>query len=321
MPDYPVSTDVDNLLKSADNAAAKTSLGLGTAAEAATGDFATATQGQTADTALQPADPTLDSVTSNGATTANDVTVGNRITTGNNTATGVNAIALGGTNNSAIGGGSEVLGGDTSTASGLGSTVIGGSGFSVSGNWSISLGGINGDISGVRGALIGGYNNTLTHNDSAMIATNNLSSVATNTAHVPNLHVFNGFTMPTGAGDNYVLTSNANGVGTWESKVKIQTVSTTAGVLSFDYTAGDIVKTTLTESVTSIAITNAVEGASGMIIFETDGLATHSMTVSSPNKVLGGYQIDFDSLTVNDVITMGYYYTGTGLFLYISQIG
>jgi len=128
MPNVTVTTDVDNLLKSADNAAARTSLGLGTAAEAATGDFATAAEGILAGTALQdasafataaegilagtalqPADPTLDSVTTNGATTNNDVNLG-RITTDNNTATGTNAIAIGGTNNSASNNSCEVLG-------------------------------------------------------------------------------------------------------------------------------------------------------------------------------------------------------------------
>jgi hypothetical protein len=49
MANVTVTTDVDNLLKSADNAAARTSLGLGTAAEAATGDFATSEQGGKAD--------------------------------------------------------------------------------------------------------------------------------------------------------------------------------------------------------------------------------------------------------------------------------
>ena len=43
--------------------------------------------------------PTLDSVTTNGATTTNSLTVGNKFATGNNSATGGNAIALGGTNN------------------------------------------------------------------------------------------------------------------------------------------------------------------------------------------------------------------------------
>ena len=186
----------------------------------------TPTQASEINTALQPTDPTLQSVTNNGSTTGNDIAVGGRITTGNNSATGGNAIALGGTNNFATGAGSEVLGGDDSTASGTGSTVIGGSGQTVSGNWSISLGGLNGDISGSRGTIIGGSNNTLTHNDSAMIATLNQSSVANNTTHVYNLHAFGGITMPTGATDSYVLTSDASGVGTWQANEKVSSDTT-----------------------------------------------------------------------------------------------
>jgi hypothetical protein len=186
----------------------------------------TTAQADAINTALQPTDPTLQSVTNNGATTGNDIAVGGRITTGNNSATGGNAIALGGANNFATGAGSEVLGGDYSTASGTGSTVIGGSGQTVSGNWSISLGGLNGDISSSRGAIIGGSNNTLTHNDSAMIATLNQSSVANNTTHVYNLHAFGGITMPTGATDSYVLTSDASGVGTWQANEKVSSDTT-----------------------------------------------------------------------------------------------
>ena len=177
--------------------------------------------------------------------------------------------------------------------------------------------------SATEAVIVGGTTNTIQtgHHRSVILGGTGITTDAADTAYVPNLNVGAGFKMPTGATDDYVLTSDANGVGTWQSKTKIQGVQTTSGVLSFDYTAGEIVKTTLGESVTSIAITNAAEGDSGMIIFTTDGLATYSMTVSSPNKVLGGYPIDFDSLTVGDVITMGYYYTGTALLLYISQIG
>jgi len=53
MPDHTTSADMDALIKSADNAAARTNLGLGTAAQSATGDFASSTQGGKADTALQ----------------------------------------------------------------------------------------------------------------------------------------------------------------------------------------------------------------------------------------------------------------------------
>ena len=146
MPDYPVSTDVDNLLKSADNAAAKTSLGLGTAAEAATEDFATSTQGQTADSALQPADPTLESVTNNGATTRNDISLGRIVTlhpsnpVNDNTAAGNQACSIGGVANVVSGNRSVTYGGRENEVSGNDSSTLGGFGQIVKGQESEGFG-------------------------------------------------------------------------------------------------------------------------------------------------------------------------------------
>jgi hypothetical protein len=56
MPNLTTSTDVDTFMQSADKAAMRTALALGTAATANTGDFATAAQGAKADSAVQPAD-------------------------------------------------------------------------------------------------------------------------------------------------------------------------------------------------------------------------------------------------------------------------
>lgn len=67
MADLITSADVDSFLASADNAAMRTALGLGSAALADTGDFATDTQGAKADTALQPAE-----IKSANFTAAND---------------------------------------------------------------------------------------------------------------------------------------------------------------------------------------------------------------------------------------------------------
>ena len=56
MADFTVFTDIDTLLQSTSNSAARTNLGLGTAATTAAADYATAAQGATADTALQNGD-------------------------------------------------------------------------------------------------------------------------------------------------------------------------------------------------------------------------------------------------------------------------
>ena len=56
MPNYTVSQDIDDFMKSDDDAAARTELGLGSAATSNTGDFATSVQGGKADSALQPSD-------------------------------------------------------------------------------------------------------------------------------------------------------------------------------------------------------------------------------------------------------------------------
>jgi len=54
MADFTVFTDIDTLLQSNSNAAARSNLGLGTAATTAAADYATATQGALADSAQQP---------------------------------------------------------------------------------------------------------------------------------------------------------------------------------------------------------------------------------------------------------------------------
>ena len=227
MPDVTLSTDIDAFLKTANDAAARTELGLGSAAEAATGDFATAAEGILAGTALQPADPTLESVTDNGATTLNDIQVGRIVTAGNTlgpVATAVDSIAIGGTGNSATGPQSEVLGGGGSSATATGSTIVGGNSSNNSGNWAIIAGGRNHtNTAGARSGILGGEYANVTHADSSMLSvrgTNiaNKESQAVQTAHVDNLHIFEGgFKMPTGATDTYVLTTDATGVGTWQA--------------------------------------------------------------------------------------------------------
>lgn len=75
MADLTTSTDVDTFMGSADQAAMRTNLGLGTAAVADSTDFATAAQGVLADSAVQPGD-LGNSATRNVGTTTGTVCAG-----------------------------------------------------------------------------------------------------------------------------------------------------------------------------------------------------------------------------------------------------
>ena len=190
-----------------------------------TNKFATQAQLDKADSALQPSEPTLESVTTNGATTVNDIEVGRIVMAGNTLgALAVDSLAIGGSGNSALGEQSEVLGGGGSSATGTGSTIVGGKDSNNSGNWAIIAGGRgHTNTAAARSGTLAGEHTTITHTDSAMLAvkgTNavNKQSQANRTAHVDNLHIFEGgFKMPTGATDTYVLTTDGNGVGTWQA--------------------------------------------------------------------------------------------------------
>ena len=183
----------------------------------------TPAQASEINTALQPADPTLDSVTDNGSTTTNNVTVGSKFATGNNVATGGAAIAIGGVGNTASGSNSDIIGSDNSTASGLGSTIVGGSNITNAANWSAALGGLNQSVAtgGARSAIIGGFNHNMNHADSVILGGSNITTDSNNTVFVPSLNVGAGFKMPTGAADSYILTSNATGAGTWQANEKV----------------------------------------------------------------------------------------------------
>jgi len=219
-----------------------------------TNKFATQGELDKANSALQPADPTLATVTSNGATTASNITVGGRLATGNNTAVGANSTAIGGIGNSAIGASSEVLGGDGSSASGIGGTVVGGSNITNRANWTATLGGLNHDIltNANRGAIIGGYDNHLNHADSIILGGNNITTDAGNTVFVANLKVADGFKMPTGAADTYVLTSDANGVGTWQAAANGNFCDTTLSLNQVSACNNDTITITGTVSSTNL---------------------------------------------------------------------
>ena len=138
MADFTVSTDVDNFLQSADNAAARTSLGV-----------------------------TLDSVTSNGATTVNDIQVGSIATlhpnnaANNNSATGTQSASIGGMRNLASATRATTFGGRDNTVSGTDSTAVGGNNQTVIGQESEGFGGTNVILNTKYTNTVGGANHVV----------------------------------------------------------------------------------------------------------------------------------------------------------------
>ena len=274
--------------------------------------------------------PTLATVTSNGATTASNITVGGRLATGNNTTVGANSTAIGGSGNSAIGSSSEVLGGDGSTASGIGGTVVGGSNVTNRANWTATLGGLNHDIlsNAARGAVIGGYDNHLNHTDSVILAGNNVTTDANNTVFVPNIKVADGFKMPTGATDTYVLTTDATGVGTWQANIDAlqiaasdETTDLTTGITTTMRAPYAMELTDVRASVTTAPIGADITvdvTANGTTIFSTiisidDGSKT-SVGSASP-RVISTTSIPDDAEIKVDIKTVGSTTIGAGLKL------
>jgi hypothetical protein len=131
-------------------------------------------------------------------------------------ASGTGSVIIGGTSNNASGSNDEILGSQNSSTTGTGSTIVGGSGCINSGNWGIVLGGLNHQVTQPRGSVIGGSGNIVNHVNSAVIGGTNVTTDANDTVFVPSLNVSAGFKMPIGATANYVLTTDANGVGTWQ---------------------------------------------------------------------------------------------------------
>lgn len=292
--------------------------------------FATQTQLDKADNALQPADPTLQSITDNGSTTTSSVHFGNTITTGNNTAIGSTSTAIGGQGNSAIGASSEVLGGDGSTASGQGSSVIGGSNHTNAANWTATVGGLNqtANSGANRGAILGGYDHTLKHADSVIIGGNNITSDATSTVFVPNLNVKDGFKMPTGAVNNYILTTAGNGVGTWQANIDAlqvaasdETTDLTTGITTTFRAPYAMELTDVRASVTTAPVGADITvdvTANGTTIFSTiisiDGGSKTSVGSASP-RVISTTSIPDDAEIKVDIKTVGSTTKGNGLKL------
>lgn len=221
MADFTVSTDVDNFLRSTDNAAAQSALSIGTTLSSngsapfvmirdSGGDMRgnnavdlqlqrlTSIEGLSA--VASGTRSALLGGLSNAATGSNSIVTGGT----DNIAAGDYSAVVGGIGNIAQGNSAEVLGGDHSIAMGTGSSTIGGNVLSAVGNYSAAVGG--------QGNIVKSG-----HNRSVILGGNGIESDAQDTAYVPSLNVGSGFKMPTGAADTYVLTSDANGNGTWQA--------------------------------------------------------------------------------------------------------
>ena len=153
----------------------------------------------------------------NAATGDNSIVVGGT----SNIASGSYSAVVGGIGNTAQGNSAEVLGGSNSFATGTGSSTIGGNLLSAFGNYSATVGGdkVKIETTAKRSGALGGLQNTVSHDKSVILGGENITTSAINTAYAQNLHITSGFKMPTGASADYVLTTDANGVGTWQSAV------------------------------------------------------------------------------------------------------
>jgi len=127
----------------------------------------TTAQADAINTALQPTDPTLDSVTDNGATTRNNISVGNIATlhptaaSNDNVATGLQSASIGGRKNNASGSRATTFGGRDNTVSGGDSTAVGGNTQKVIGNESEGIGSTNLDLFSKYTSAVGAANSTI----------------------------------------------------------------------------------------------------------------------------------------------------------------
>ena len=348
---------------------------------ATTNKFATQGELDKANTALQPTDPTLASVTTNGATTVNNISVGTIATlhptntANDNVATGQQSASIGGRRNIASGTRATTFGGVSNTVSGTDSTAVGGNNQEVIGVESEALGSTNlflytkytsalgtanskvglatsaaTSVEAKHSVIVGGEAQTIedaayaailggavnkvlsTHDRSVILGGANIISDASDTAYVQNLNVKSAVKIPTGAADTYVLTSDANGVGTWQAKeiVTPQVVlENGVQILDWDHALGSTIKHTLTDDVFSINITNVVDGDSGLIILRQDGNGpwTYSGSGSvgggsASEKILSGDLASIATVLTGEVITLGWFYDGQAnlIYYYVSDI-
>ena len=146
-----------------------------------------------------------------------------------NTVSGTDSTSVGGNKQSVIGHESEGFGGTNVTLNTKYTNTVGGAnhvvGLSASGaavssaKHSITVGGENSIIEdAIQSAIVGGDTNKIQtgHDRSVILGGTGITTDAADTVFVPNLNVKDGLKIPTGAVADYVLTTDANGVGTWQ---------------------------------------------------------------------------------------------------------
>ena len=292
-----------------------------------------------------PSEPTLESVTTNGATTLNDIQVGTIATlhptnaANNNAATGTQSASIGGRRNTASGTRATTFGGTDNTVSGADSTAVGGKNQSVIGQESEALGSTNlalntkytsalgtanssvglatsadSSVEAKHSVIVGGEAQTIedaayaailggavnkvqtNHDRSVILGGANIITDAPDTAYVPSLNIKSGFKMPTGAADTYVLTSDANGVGTWQAAAG-GPAGPSGTVLS-----GTTANATPTEIFVDGTSPNRVDVATGSTITFSALVAARSATESAGYKIEGVIKNDAGTAALVGVV-------------------
>ena len=216
----------------------------------------------------------------------------------NNIAEGNNSVVVGGTDNSAEGNYSAIIGGNGNLAQGTSAEVLGGTTSKALGSGSSTIGGLSLSAIGNYSAVVGGQANKVNsgHNRSVILGGNGIVSDAQDTAYVPNLNVGAGFKMPTGAVVDYVLTTDANGVGTWQAAAG-GPAGPSGTVLS-----GTTANATPTEIFVDGTSPNRVDVATGSTITFSALVAARSATESAGYKIEGVIKNDAGTAALVGVV-------------------
>lgn len=164
---------------------------------------------------------------------------------------------------------------------------------------SITVGGENSIIeNAIQTAIVGGVDHKIQtgHDRSVIIGGTGITTDAADTVYVQNLNVGAGFKMPTGASNTYVLTSDANGVGTWQAAAG-GPAGPSGTVLS-----GTTANATPTEIFVDGTSPNRVDVATGSTITFSALVAARSATESAGYKIEGVIKNDAGTAALVGVV-------------------